>query len=121
MTLNVEISESKNVLSYLDSLIDILNGDLVCSIFDIKNAFDFHIVSFPDLPGNIPTASAYGTYTSQLIIYGRTCHSYNNFSSRHSILSERLFNQGGIPHHDFVSLHQSLVPAQNFQKTIGKQ
>ena len=54
-------------MSYLDLLIDISNGDLVCSIFDKKDAFDFDIVNFPDLSGNIPTAPAYGTHISQLM------------------------------------------------------
>ena len=38
-----ETLESRNVVSYLDLLIDISNGDLVCSIFDKKDAFDFDI------------------------------------------------------------------------------
>ena len=56
-----ETSESRNVGSYLDSLIDISN--LVCSIFDKRNAFDFDIVNFPDLSGNILAAPAYGSYS----------------------------------------------------------
>ena len=56
-----ETSQSRNVVSYLDLLIDISNGDLVCSIFDKRNTFDFDIVNFPDLSWNIPTAPAYGT------------------------------------------------------------
>ena len=56
-----ETSESRSIVSYLNLLIDISNGDLVCSIFDKRDAFDFDIVNFPDLPGNIPTAPAYGT------------------------------------------------------------
>ena len=86
-------SESRNVVSYLDLLIDISSGSLVCSIFDKKDAFDFDIVNFPDLSGNIPTAPAYGTYISQLIGYSRACHNDANFSSRHSMLADRLFNQ----------------------------
>ena len=89
-----ETSESRNVVSYLDLLIDRSNGDLVCSIVDKRDAFDFDIVNFPDLPRNIPTAPAYGTYIPQLISYSRACHNYDNFSSRHSMLVERLFNQG---------------------------
>ena len=81
-------------MSYLDLLIDMSNGDLVCSIFDKSDAFDFDIVNFPDSSGNIPTAPVYGTYISQLIRYRRACHNYDNFSSRHSMLAERLFNQG---------------------------
>ena len=67
---------------------------LFAQIFDKRGAFDFDIVNVPDLPGNIPTAPAYGTYISQLIRYSRACHNYDNFSSRHSMLAERLFNQG---------------------------
>ena len=66
-------------MSYLDLLIDISNGDLVCSIFDKRDVFDFDIVNFSDFSGNIPTAPAYGTYISQLIRYSRTCHNYDNF------------------------------------------
>ena len=73
-----EISESRNVVSYFDLLIGISNGDFVCSIFDKRDAFDFDIVNFPDLSGDIPTAPAYGTYISQLIRYNRACHNYDN-------------------------------------------
>ena len=48
-----ETSESRNVVSYLDLLIDISNGDLVCLIFDTRDPLDFHIVNFSDLSGNI--------------------------------------------------------------------
>ena len=51
-----ETSESRNVVSYFDLLIDISNDHLVCSIFGKSDAFDFYIVNFPDLSGNIPTA-----------------------------------------------------------------
>ena len=72
-------------MSYLDLLIDISNGDLVCLILDKRDALDFHIVNFSDLPGNIPTSSAYDTYISQLIRYSRTFHNYDSFSSRNSV------------------------------------
>ena len=64
-----ETPESRNVVSYLDLLI-------------------------PDLSRSIPAALAYGTYIAQLIRYSQGCHSYENFSSRQSMLAERLFNQG---------------------------
>ena len=89
-----ETSESRNVVSYLDLLIDISNGDLLCSIFDMRDTFGFDIVNCPDLSGNIPTAPAYGTHISQLIRYSRVRHNYDNVCSRHSMLAEGLFNQG---------------------------
>ena len=73
-------SESRDLVSNLDLPIDISNGDLICSIFDKRDTFDFDIVNFPDLPGNIPTTPAHGTYISQLIRYSRACHNYDNFS-----------------------------------------
>ena len=53
-----ETSESTNVVSYLDLLIDMSNGDLVRSIFDKRVAFDFDIVKFPDLFGGHPNSSS---------------------------------------------------------------
>ena len=44
-------------MSYLNLLINVSNGDLVWSIFDRWDAFDFHIVNFPDLSGNVPMFS----------------------------------------------------------------
>ena len=72
-------SESRNVVSYLDLQIDMSNGDLVCLIFDNRDAFDFYIVNFPDLSRDIPTAPVYGTYISQLIRYSQACQNYDNF------------------------------------------
>ena len=84
-------SESTNVVSYL--LIDISNDDLVTQIL-ISDAFCFHIVNFPDLSGSIPIAPAYGTYILQLIRYSPACHNHDTFSSRHSMVADRLFSQG---------------------------
>ena len=78
----LEASESRNVVSYLDLLIDISNGDLVCTVFVKRDAFDFHTGNFPDLSGSI---------ISLLIRYSWACHNYNNYSSRHSMLADRLF------------------------------
>ena len=49
--------------------------------------FDFHIVNFLNLSGNIPTAPAYATDVPQLIRYSWACHNYDNFSSQHSMLA----------------------------------
>ena len=89
-----ETSESRNVVPHLDLLIHISIDDLVCSIFDKRDAFDFDIVNFPNLSGDISTAPACGTYILQLITYGRVCHNYDHFSSRYSKLANRLFKQG---------------------------
>ena len=86
--------QSRETLCHTDLPVDISNGDLACSIFDKRNASDFDTVKYPKLSGNISTEPAHGTYISQLIRYSRACHNYNNFSSQHSMLAKRLFNQG---------------------------
>ena len=92
-----ETSKPRRPVEYLDLNLDVSSGDLVCSIFDKRDYFNFHIVNFPYLSGNIPSAPAYGTYISQLIRYGRACHRYEDFASQHSALAERLVNQGFLP------------------------
>ena len=83
---------------------------LFAQFFDKRDTFDFDIVNFSELSGNIPTAPAYGTYTSQLIRYSRACHNYDNFSSRHSMLAERRFNQG----------FSARKPMRTFYKFMGR-
>ena len=61
-------------MSYLDLLIDVSNGNLVCSMFSHRDAFDFHVVNFSDLFGNIPIAKAYRTYILKLIRYTHAGH-----------------------------------------------
>ena len=42
------------------------------------DAFGFHIVNFPLMSSNIPSAPAYGVYASQLIRYARCCSNYSH-------------------------------------------
>jgi len=43
---------------------------------------------------NIPVASAYRVYISQLIRYSRACGSYHYFRDRGLLLKRKLLNQG---------------------------
>jgi hypothetical protein len=47
--------------------------------FDKHVDFNFVIVNFPSLCGNIPLLLAYGVYISHLIRYTRACFAYENF------------------------------------------
>ena len=58
------------------------------------NAFGFHIVNFPFMSSNIPSAPAYGVYASQLIHYASCCSNYSGFSLHHRALMTRLLSQG---------------------------
>ena len=51
------------------------------------------IQNFPFISSNIPAASAYGIYISQLIIYCRACGCYHDFPDRGLLLTRKLLNQ----------------------------
>ena len=51
-------------------------------------------MNFPFICSNIPAASAYRVYISQLIRYSRTCGYYQNFLHKGLLLTRKLLNQG---------------------------
>ena len=61
-------TESTSVASYLDPLFTRdENNNITTKFYDKRDAFGFHIVNFPSMSSNIPSAPAYGIYASQLI------------------------------------------------------
>ena len=52
---------------FLDLQLLITEGVISTSIYDKRDAFDFPIVNFPNLSGNIPNKSAYGTFVCELV------------------------------------------------------
>ena len=66
-----ETTESTSVASYLDLLFtQDKRNNIATKLYDKRVAFGFHIVNFPFMSSNIPSAPAYGVYASQLILYG---------------------------------------------------
>ena len=58
------------------------------------NDFDFDILNFPFLDGDIPRATYYGVYISQLIRFARvSCHVVD-INTRNKILTAKLLKQG---------------------------
>ncbi len=50
-------------------------------------------MNFPFICRNIPSASAYAVYISQLIRYSSACGSYHDFIDRELLLTRKLLNQ----------------------------
>ena len=87
--------ESTSVASYLDLLfIRDNSNNITTKLYDKHDTFGFHIVNFPFMSSNIPSAPAYGVYASHLIRYARCCSNYSDFLSRHRALVTRLLSQG---------------------------
>ena len=52
---------------FLDLNLCISNGTVSIKIYDKRDDFDFDIVNFPSLDGNVPRRTLYGVYIFQLL------------------------------------------------------
>ena len=79
---------------FLDLHLTISDGFVSSKIYDIRDDFDFDIVNFPFLDGDIPLATSYGVYISQLIRFARVSSHIANFNTRNQFLTAKLLKQG---------------------------
>ncbi len=91
--LSLTSDDATEQANYLDLSIAIKNGKIHTSLFDKRDAFEFTIVNFPDLSGNIPRKQSYGVFVSQLIRYCRCCQDLEDFRNRTRKLVDRLVRQ----------------------------
>ena len=66
-------------------------------IYDKRDNFDFPIVNYPDLSGNIPSRQSYSVFTSQLVRYARGCLHFQDFQLQCIILASKLLTQNFKP------------------------
>ena len=50
-----------------------ITGKVSSKIYDKREDFNFEIVKFPFLDGDVPRSPSYGAYISQLIRFARVC------------------------------------------------
>ena len=82
-------------LGYLLDLHLYISNDFVSSnIYDKRDDFDFNIVNFPFLDGDVPRRPSYGVCISQLKRFTRVCSHVEDFSSRNKCLTVKLLKQG---------------------------
>ena len=67
---------------FLDLNLSITNVIVSSKIYDKLNDFNFEIVNFPFLDGDVPRSPSYRVYISQLIRFARMCSNVDNFSNR---------------------------------------
>ena len=67
--------------AFLDLHLLISNGIVSSKIYDKRNGFDFDMVSFPFLDGDVPHAPSYGVYISQLIRFARVSSYLADFNT----------------------------------------
>ena len=80
--------------SILDLHLSISDGFIQTKIYDKRDDFDFDIVNFPFLDGDVPRSTSYGVYISQLIRFARVSSHVDDFNNRNKVLTAKLLRQG---------------------------
>ena len=78
--------------SFLDLHVSISNGFVKTKIYD-KRDFDFYVVNFPFLDGDVLRSASYGVYISQLIRFARVSSHVDDFNTRNKVLTAKLLRQ----------------------------
>ena len=79
---------------FLDLHLSISNGYVSSKIYNKRDDFDFDIVNFPFLDGDVPRRPSYGVYISQLIRFARVCSHFDDLNTRNKCLTAKLLKQG---------------------------
>ena len=79
---------------FLDLHLTISDCFVSSKIYDKRDELEFVIVNFPFVDGDIPRATSYGVYISQLIRFARVSRHVADFNTRNQILTAKLLKQG---------------------------
>ena len=80
--------------AFLALHLSISNGFVSSKIYDDRDDFDFDIVNFPFLDGDVPRRPSYGVYIYQLIRFARVCSLVEDFNADNKSLTAKLPKQG---------------------------
>ena len=86
------VSDTKT--SFLDLHLSLSDGFVKTKIYDKRDNFDFDIVNFPFLDGDVPRSTSYGVYISQLIRFARVFSHVDDSNTRNKVLTAKLLRQG---------------------------
>ena len=85
---------SDTEVAFLDLHLSISNDIVSTKIYDKRDDFDFEIVNFPFLVGDVPLSTCYEVYISQLIRFARASSYDAGFNTRNKLLKQKLLKQG---------------------------
>ena len=90
-----------------------IHNDIVSTkIYDKWDYFNFDIVNFPFLDGDVPRRPSYGEYISQLIRFARASPHVTDFNNRNKFLTAKLLKQG-YRYHKLRKAPNSIVDTLN--------
>ena len=77
-------------ISFLDLHLSISDGFVQTKLYDKRDYFDFEIVNFPFLDGDVPRSTPYGVSISQHIRFARVSSHVDDLSTRNKFLTAKL-------------------------------
>ena len=86
--------ENVSDTSFLDLHLSISYGFIKIKTFEKRDAFDFDIVNFPFLDGDVPRSTTCGIYISQLIRFSQVSSHFDDLNTRNKVLTAKLLRQG---------------------------
>ena len=85
---------SDTEVAFLDINLSIHNEIVSTKIYEKRDDFNFDIVNFPFLGGDVHQRPSYGVYTSQFIRFARASSHVTDFNNRNKFLTAKLLKQG---------------------------
>ena len=110
----------------MDIHLSISYGFVKTKIYNKRVDFDFDIVNFPFLDGDVPRSTSYGASISQLFRFARVASHVDDFNTRQTlnkVLTAKLFRQGYRYHKihkafsKFYRRHFDIVSKYNVENT----
>ena len=105
---------------FLDLHLSVANGFVSSKIYDKRDDFDFDIVNFPFLDGDVPRRASYGVYISQLIRFAIVCNHVTDFNARNKSLTAKLLQQDSRNKSLTAKLLQQDYRYHKLRKTFSK-
>ena len=83
--LQLNIANSSDTkAAFKTCIFQFLNDIVSTKIYDKRDDFDFDIVNFPFLDGDVPRSTSYGVYISQLNRFARASSYVAGFNTRNN-------------------------------------
>ena len=79
---------------FLDLHLSVSNIFVSSKIYDKREDFDFDIINFPILDGDVARSTSYGVYISQFLRFARMSSHVADFNSRNKSLTAKLLQEG---------------------------
>ena len=86
-------NSSDTAVPFSDLDLSHTNGIVSAKIYDKRDDFNFEIVNFPFLDGDVPRSSSYGVYISQLVRFAIMCSNVDDLDNRNLFTTAKLLNK----------------------------